>query len=244
MEKVKVKIITIGTLPALFQSDKLKDWKSDVFEIQGVIENIALRDDSDLPNWEFSDELILSNFPKDLNCDITLAIVNFPIEDNWYSRRLGNNKVVFTFYDTKDILEHCSIPLENAVYRMLYAYSLMYKRTGGKIPPIASQLKFTHDETRGCIFDMNGIKMDLSASCSTTILCDECEETLKREKISAQIINSVKKEIKKIKRTLYYRIFYLVKHHPIKSLALSSLYAVLLGVTGSITASYIYDAVK
>src|SRR5208283_5115351 len=51
------------------------------------------------------------------------CIVNVPIQDNWYSRRLGNNQVVFTFHQINEFLEHFNIPIENVIYRLLYAYT-------------------------------------------------------------------------------------------------------------------------
>lgn len=91
---------------------------------------------------------------------------------------------------------------------------------------------------------MNGIKSDLVDSCYKPVVCSYCEERLRNEHVSTQIINIVQKEIQKIRKPLYFRTLDFVKLHPIAALALSSTFAVLLGVTGSILASYIYDSIK
>ncbi len=241
MSKVKIKLVSIGHLPLEFQANKVKNWKSSTFEVIDEIDNFALRCDSDGIDWEFSDKLVKQQLPANLDADFMIAIVNVPIEANWYSRRLGDNQVVFTFYQISEILEHYNIPLENVVYRLLYAYTLLYRRAGNRIPDFGEAPGFTHDETRGCLFDMNGIKTDLVASCHNPKLCDECQERLKREKVSRSDIESTQKEIKRIKRALYYRILSVVKKHPLFALFISSLFALLLGVTGSLIGSYAYS---
>lgn len=141
----------------------------------------------------------------------------------------------------KDLLESENIPLENVIYRLLYAYSLVYKRFGDKLPSYDDNQGFTHDETKGCIFDMNGLKMDLIESCDKPIICEECEHELKIRRVPINLICSVKKELKGIRKTLYYRVEDFIKSHPIKSLIMSLISAVLFGVLSSITASILYD---
>ncbi len=244
MNRAKIKIVSIGHLPLEFEASKVLAWNSSTFEIVGEIENFALRCDSDCPEWGYSDSLIKQQLPARFDADFLIAIVNVPIQDNWYSRRLGDNQIVFTFYETKDILEHNSIPIENVVYRMLYAYTLLYRRAGDKIPDFAEVPGFTHDETRGCLFDMNGIKTDLAASCDRPVICDDCREKLRQERVSNQLIDATKKDIGRIRKDLYFRAVDFVKKHPLWSLAMSSAFALALGISGSVAASFIYDGIK
>lgn len=244
MSKVKIKLVSIGHFPLEFQQKKIKKWKSKTFEIVEDIENYSLRCDSDGYDWEFSDSAVSGQLPKKFNADFMIAIVNVPIEDNWYSRRLGNNQVVFTFHEIKDILDHYNIPLENVIFRLLYAYTLLYRRAGNRIPDFGEAPGFTHDETRGCLFDMNGIKTDLVASCHNPQICDECQERLKQERVSISDIVNTQNDIKRIKKELYYRIIGHVKKHPVAALIISSVFALALGVTGSVIGSFIYEYLK
>lgn len=244
MSKVRIKLVSIGHLPLEFQSKKIKNWSSKTFEVVEDIDNYSLRCDSDGFDWDFSDSAVKGQLPNQFNADFMIAIVNVPIEDNWYSRRLGNNQVVFTFHQIKDILEHYNIPLENVVYRLLYAYTLLYRRAGNKIPDFDEAPGFTHDETRGCLFDMNGIKTDLVASCHNPQICDECQERLKQERVSKSDIENTKIDIKRIKKDLYFRIIGHVKKHPIAVLVLSSMFALILGITSSVIGSFVYEYLK
>ncbi|EGQ7838618.1 hypothetical protein ACFM0N_003102 [Vibrio parahaemolyticus] len=244
MSKVKIKLISIGHLPLEFNIKSVGKFKSSQFEIHGEIERLALRCDSDGMSWEFSDDIVRKQLPELGDADFMIAIVNGPLEDNWYSRRLGGNKVAFTFHEIKGILQWANIPLENVIYRMLNAYTLAYKRAGNRIPDFEEMTDFTHDETRGCLFDMNGLKLDLVASCHKPIICSECQERLRRDRVPENVIKAVEKDIKKIRKDLYYRILDRVKRHPIFALFLSSLFALFLGITGSIAGSYAYEYIK
>jgi len=244
MEKVKIKLVTIGHLPLHLNLKQVSAWSSAVFELGGGVDNFDLRCDSDGPSWEFSDKLLRDQLPTHAGADFLLAIVNVPIEANWYSRRLGNNQIVFTFSQIRECLASENIPLENAILRVLYAYTLLYRRSGNKIPDFGDAQSFTHDETRGCLFDMNGIKSDLVESCNKPIVCGECEERLRNERVSDQTIKTVQKEVRQIQKRLYYRAFDFVKAKPVIALVISSVFAILLGIAGSLIASFIYEAIK
>ncbi len=244
MEKVKIKLVTIGHLPLHLNLKQISAWNSEVFELVGEVDNFELCCDSDGPGWEFSDDLLREQLPTHTGADFLLAIVNVPIEANWYSRRLGNNQIVFTFNQIREFLVSENIPLENAILRVLYAYTLLYRRSGNKLPGFGEAPNFTHDATRGCIFDMNGIKSDLVESCNTPVVCGECEERLRKERVSNQIIKTVQKEIRKIRKHLYYRAFDFFKAKPVIALAISSVFAIFIGVAGSLIASFIYDGIK
>lgn len=244
MSRIKIKLITVGHLPLGLQLDRVKKWKSDILEVDPSIDNYSLRCDSDGPGWEFSDHLVKSQLPKISGHDFLIAIVNVPLQENWYARRLGNNSVVFTFHEIRDILSDSNIPLENAIYRVLYAYSLLFLRSGRSIPDYGTLTGYTHDETRGCLFDMNGIKTDLVASCHNPSLCDECEERFKANKVPSSTLTLTKREIKKIRKDLYYRVMAGVKRHPIVALSISIAAALVVGVTSSLLASIIWSAVQ
>lgn len=244
MDKTKITAVTIGHMPAEFNKRKITSWKSSIFTITGEIESYSLTKDSDGDDWEFTDANLEEVLPDNFQGDFLVAIVNVPIELNWYTRRLHNNRLVFTYHEIKEILSHFNIPLENIVYRLLYAYTLLYRRSGNKIPMAGEHTNFAHDETRGCLFDMNGIKTDIIYSCHNPIVCQNCVEKLKQEKVSNEVISKVQKEIANIKKPLFYRIAEFVKKHPIWSLLISAITAVMLGAIGSYIATVIYEAGK
>lgn len=244
MAKTKITVVTVGHMPADFNRQKIKEWSSLVFEIDDGIESYFLSRDSDGNTWEFTDKSLEGVLPDKFNGDFLIAIVNVPIELNWYSRRLSANRVVFSFHEIKDILKISHIPLENVIFRLLYAYTLLYKRSGNRIPEASENTNFTHDETRGCLFDMNGIKSDVIYSCHNPIICADCVERLRREKVADETINKCQSEIRKIQKNMFYRITDFITEHPLLSLAISGVTALALGTISSVIASYIFVALK
>jgi hypothetical protein len=133
MSKIKITLATVGHMPADFNRQKrqeIKEWDSSVFEILDGIESYSLNCDSDGHGWKYTDETLENVLPQKFNGEFLIAIVNVPLELNWYSRRLSENRVVFSFHEIKEILRLSNIPLDNVIYRLLYSYTLLYKRSG------------------------------------------------------------------------------------------------------------------
>jgi hypothetical protein len=241
MSKARIRLIAIGHMPPRVNFSRIQGWRSGLFELAGPVDHYALRCDSDGPSWEYSDELLKQQLPTNGadDCDFTVAIVNVPIQDDWYSRRLGDNEIVFTFHQIREILAIENIPLENALLRLLYSYTLVYIGNGSRIPDYDESVSFTHDETRGCLFDMNGTKGDIVESCHQPILCSECEERLTIGRVPSRLISTTKKEINRIRKPNYYMMLDFVKTNPLWALLISSGYAVLLGVISTYLSKYI-----
>ncbi|MEZ0148626.1 MAG: hypothetical protein AB9Q22_00705 [Candidatus Reddybacter sp.] len=244
MDLTKITIATVGHMPAGFDTKKLKSLKSKLISITGEIQNYSLTNDSDGRNWEFTDNNLEGVLPVNFSGDFLVCIVNVPLEQNWYARRLSGNRVVITFHEMKEILNHSNIPLENLIFRLLYSGTLLFNRSNRRIPLNSESTNFTHDETRGCLFDMNGIKTDIIHSCASPIVCPDCCERMRKETVSNEMLSLVQKEIKKIKRPLFYRIAIFIKQHPIWSILISAISAVTLGALGSMLGTVVLEVIK
>lgn len=242
MAKLKIKLVFLGDMPFQLDKRKISAWESDIFEFtDDSMDPYPINKDSDLDEWRYSDKLITELLPDTNGADFLFAITSLPLQYNWYSRRLEGNRVIFTLHEIKDYLSFENIPLENAMYRVIYAYCLSYIRCGNKIPLYNNELDLTHDETKGCLFDMNGVKSDIIASCNNPIICYSCYNNLYHNKVPKTIIEIAKKEIKKIRKDFYYRISDYIKSNPIKSLSYSITFALSLGITGSIIGSILFE---
>lgn len=237
MKKIKIKICSLGALPRDLETNNLIKIKSNIFEIEPDFHSYDLRVESDLYDWAYSDKQLATQIPCNHDSEILVVLTSVPLEENYYTRRLHDNIVIFTFYEIARYLKFENIPLENVIKRLLYSYSLVYLRNKRKIPSSCEISNFTHDDTRGCIYDMNGVKDDITSSCHKPIICDECCERLRKEQISNETLSTVKSELTKISKSRFYVISDLVKRYPIFSLIISSVWAVCLGVVGSLIAS-------
>jgi hypothetical protein len=234
---ISFRIVALGDIPAL---PKLSSWRSDVFRIVGDIQHYQINEDSDLKDWMYSDNLISRLAPNRGTEDILLVLTNVPLERNWYVRRIGDNRAVMTMHEMREILNESNIPISNLVLRILYAYSLVFQRSGNQLQT-TNEFSYAHDVTKGCLFDMTGWKGDIKYSCHRPILCTSCSQRLRDERVSEETIACVLKEIRGIRKDLYYRLADWVKEKPILAIAISSAAAVLLGAIGSIVASWIWS---
>lgn len=237
MPKVNIKIAILGQLPADFDQRELLNWKSSVFAVNSSIETYQLNDDSEGDDWEFTDAQLEKYLTNSFAEDFQVILVNVKLQRNWYVRRLANNRLLFTFYEIAEILQFHNIPLQNLVLRVLYAATLIYRRYGDRIPLSTEATDYAHDETRGCLFDMNASKWDVVHSCDSPILCEYCVASLKTATVSNELVENIQKEIIKIRKPLFFRVIDFVKTHPIWSLILSIGTAFIIGVLSSVSAS-------
>jgi hypothetical protein len=237
MKKIRIKIGVIGYLPFDFNRSLIKKWKSDIFEIVDDFDEYHFTADSDTLMWGYSDDLLNRELPSTFEGDLFVGITYVPIEANYYARRLDNNRVVFSYFEMYEILREGNFPMENLLLRVLYAYSLVYLRNNRKVPEQSEWLGFTHDDTRGCLFDMNGNKSDVLFSLDSPKICDDCTSRIRVEKVPDNCTAQIKKEIKRIKKKKYFKISEFVKSKPILSIIISS----FIGFLISLAASWAFD---
>lgn len=247
MSKVKIRLCVLGHIPYLLKLKSVQKRKSELFEISYSDDVYSIVNNSDGEYWEFTDTNIEQQLPKREDEDILIAITNVAIEDNYFARRFTDNRICLSYHEMADILTSSNIPLENLLLRVLYSVSFVYRKYGDKIPQMSELTNFTHDETRGCIFDMNGVKFDIIHSLNKPQLCTSCITSLvdsSPHRIKKNIVEAVQKELKNIKKEKYYQILDFVKKYPFCAFIISSLIALVIGVVGSTLASFIYDITK
>lgn len=241
MSKIKIKLAVLGQSPSDFNINELVYWHSEVFEIIPTIESFQLNEDAQGPDWTFTDNQLEQYLRGNQECAFLIIFVKVKLEKNWYIRRLPNNRIVFTFYEMDQIVRFYGLPLKNLALRVLYAAVLIYKRYGDRIPPASEETNYAHDETRGCLFDMNANKLDIIDSLHHPCICERCCSQLKQTQVSNELLATVQNELRRIQQPLIDRIVRFIKEHTILSIALSFFFALVLGVIASLIASWIYE---
>ena len=243
---VNIRIVTVGNVYFL-DIKKIQNWKSGLFKIYEEIKKYPLNARADTFDWGYSDENLEKNLPQikqidaqseeDRNADIYVYVLNVRLEYNYFSRILSNNRILISYYEIREILDANYIPQENFLISLLYSYALMFLSKEKSELTMHDEESIAHDVTEGCLFDMRGIKSDVIYSCVSPKICDECISSLHKKKLSFDIVNTAKSEIKRIKRKPYYRIILFFREYPIISLVITTLSALLL----NIFSNFIYD---
>lgn len=231
MKKIKIQIVKLGKQKYNYVFDKLKKYKSKIFEV--TIYEVS-RPDCDY-EWGYTFgtlEKILDKAFDRKNYDICIGFVDTIIENNYFGKRLKDyNVYIVSFYQVSDFLIFEKIDIFNYVLATIYRYITRFLLKGKYL---------THDETKGCIFDMCGDKRDIIYSCQMPIICEHCKAKMKESACPSDFIELLSKEILKIKKPLYYQITDFIKSHPYLSLGIGIVFSVLF----NILSSFLYDWIK
>ena len=202
-----VQLAKLGDLHTWLDLSKVSKWKSALFEILPEIDQYRLPTAAGF-QWDFVDDQVSRALPKRIKGDFLLILTDSPLEGNYYMRRLPGNRVCISFFQIRDILARRDIPVENYVLKCIYEVLIYYTiaaNHGGQLPK--SEESYTHDETKGCLFDMTGIKTDIVVSCRLPILCDTCYADLPRATVPTNLLDGIRRELKKIRLSTYTRLF-------------------------------------
>lgn len=160
------------------------------------------------------------------------------MEDNYYGRRIGDNVYVLSLYETGHIILKNDLGLEQFVIQNIYYVTAIYFKYKGKIP--SSDTILTHQDIRGCLFDFNADKEDIIFSLGKVSICDTCKAEFDSTFVPENFVPILKRELKRIKKPLYFQIRDFIKRRPIFSL----IFAILASFAINIVSNYIYELLK
>ena len=231
MKKIKIQIVKLGKQKYNKLFAKLEKYKSEIFEVE-VYE--VSRPDCDY-EWGYTFRTLEEILDKDFdekNYDICIGFVDTIIEFNYFGKRLKDNNIyIVSFFQVSDFLITEKIDVFNYMLSTIYRYSTRSILRGKYL---------THDETRGCIFDMCGEKSDIIYSCQNPIICERCKSKIEDIAHPSGFVELLSKEILKIKKSFYHRIAGFIKLHPYLSLGMGMISAIVF----NILSSFIYDWIK
>jgi hypothetical protein len=234
MQPLNIHLVTLGQQKEAIDTRLLQKWKSGVLRIIHA-QHIEIAPDTDDQNWGYSDELLRETLKTDKGADITVAIVSSPLAGNYYSRRLGDGVCVLSLHEMAGITARAHLPIENFLIRSMYGYAIYHHVFKGV--PANSDGTWSHHATRGCIFDMNGLKDDIVYSLHQPRLCEQCLMRLRSAQVPPELAQRVQRELLRLKKGALYRLIDWANAHPGRAL----LSGIVASVAINIGSSYIYD---
>jgi len=241
-----ISIVQLGFLIRQVNLRKLERWMSKLFSIGTVNEISYMPESGCSDDWQYlTDENVSANVKHESNSDITIAITEYRLEGNFYMRRVNNNVVTISLFEVGDILQYYHIPLEYFILKNIYEIVTIlhiYDRlptTREEIPDII------HDETRGCLFDMHGIKTDIIYFFTGRhSLCSQCEAYLVKKQLPKDFLKDLVCELRKIRKPAFYKIYDFVKCHPIWSIIIVVISQLVIGLLAGLLANYLFFLLK
>ncbi|MFA5190938.1 MAG: hypothetical protein WC740_09435 [Verrucomicrobiia bacterium] len=231
MKPLNVSLVSLGSLKYPINIDFIEKWASEILAVKhrATVNHLP---DSEGQFWEYSGRQLRSLVQADNDADFTVALINAPLEDNYYMRRLDDDVVVISLYEMADIVQSSNFTIEHYILRNIYELAVLYVGNNERIPP--SGYTWAHDDVRGCLFDMNSTKSDIVFSMHRPRLCDACRHRLSSVQIDSQFLPTLDKELRRIEKTLYFRMIEWVKAKPKCALALTAVSAVILNLVASL----------
>jgi hypothetical protein len=168
MKKVSVSIVFLGNTRDRIDIPLLNRWKSKLFSIIRMSSTETIPNSAG-PSWEYTKEQLSKIIKADPGSDLTIGIINAPIESNYYMRRLGNNVTVLSLFEMTEILAENNYRIETYILRNIYELLALYYGNDHTIPD--SSFTWAHEDIRGCLFDMNAHKVNIIYSMNKPILC-------------------------------------------------------------------------
>jgi hypothetical protein len=233
--KLRISLVRVGHFKRPVDISRVQRWRSELFEVVAIKEISHSPDGED--EWQqFSDTS--RGLPQpDSASDITIAVTEYSLENNYYLRRLPSGLVLISLCEIRPLLDEHDVPLENFLVRNIYSTCLLYHYVGRRLPATqAGTPSIMHDETRSCLFDMNGIRSDILYSTSAPTICSACDSQLSTTQLPHETLKKVRLELRKIRKSLYFRTVEFVKRRPILSLAIAFAGGLALELIGN--ASY------
>lgn len=232
MRTLNVALVSLGQQKQPIDMALLCQWRSRVVSIHHAAA-IAYTPNAIGNAWQYPDDQLRNLVKPVEGADITVAIVSAPIERNFYSRRLGNNVVVFSIHEMAHILNAANFQLEHFILRNIYQIAIYFHALNGSVPD-SNSMSWSHHDIRRCLFDMNSQKTDVLYSMHQPKLCDACRARIGQHQVDPDLLHALDAELPRLRRKLFFQIVDWVKLHPIYSLLLTAAFSIALNIIASI----------
>lgn len=231
MDVLNIALVRLGHQKEPVNQVYLENWSSKLFKVTSRAA-IDFTPDAHGGGWEYPDTQLRELVRPVPLADITVALVSAPLERNFYSRRLGNGVVVFSIHEMAPILSAANYRLEQFLIRNLYQLAVYFRALGSV--PASDQLTWSHHDIRGCLFDMNAHKSDILYSMHLPKLCDACRTRFRECQVDSSFLPTLDRELRRLRRGLFYRALDWIKIHPLWSLAITASFGIVLNIAASI----------
>lgn len=227
---ISIGIVTLGNLNHIVNLQRMQSWHSKVVKIVNGGE-VRHRPNALGMNWDYPSVQLQQLVAPVANCDLTIVVMNAPLEANYYMRRISANIAVISLHEMAEIVRAYGFSIENFLLRNIYELAVLFSAGKRTISEDAHQ--WAHDDTRGCLFDMNARKTDIRYSLHQPILCDECKARVSTAQLSDGFLPELENELRRIKKPLSLRIIDFAKGHPLWALAITAISSVVLNLVAS-----------
>jgi hypothetical protein len=231
MARTRIAVVQLGQLRLPVDVRALESWSSALLQLRCTA-GVGHLPNAEGDEWQYTDGQLAMLLQEEDEADLTLGLIDAPLEDNYYLRRLSERTAVLSFYQMADIAQKAGCGMEQYVLRNAYELTVLSVASGSLLPHDADT--WAHDETRGCLFDMNASKYSIVHSLDRPNLCEQCRARVSRARLPQGFLQRLERELRLVRRPLYERLSSWVRSHPILALSAAAGGSILLNVTASV----------
>jgi len=227
-----IKLIIIGHSDRVVDFDVIRKYKSKFFKFIDIERISSLPDPQKNDGYldiVYSKQEIVHLLQKVQFDGLCIAVMNYRYDDNFYMHRIDSNKVCISVTGIEEILFQKDISVENFIIKNIYEVAIFYKILKN-LTDNSEVYNFIHNDTRGCLFDMNGDKNDIIYNTENPIICDECKGKINKKSIPKDLLNDIEKELKKINKPILKRIELFIKKYPLFSVLITFIFSTLINL--------------
>ena len=222
-KKIPITIIKLGHIEQIIDFTFIDNISSEIFDINGI-KNIPNLPSANGNNHQLNIDYSTDDIKKILHnhqCNgLCIAIMDYKFRDNFYMHIIDTNKICISISDLELILKRKNISLENFILKNIYEIAVLYKHFNERITTDA--YGFVHSDTRGCLFDLNGDKLDIIYNTEHPKICNECKTKLNNN-VNISILEN---ELKNIKKPFIVSLELFIKENPLTSMAITFLISI------------------
>jgi len=231
MDKVKVKLVFLGNPRHKLDLKKIKGLDSKFFEVvaEEYIKTLPEPKKNDgYLDVEYTVPEIIETVGSVSFDGVVIAIMNYRFDDGFYLHRLRENQACLSIAGIDRLLLDNHISLENFIIKNIYEL-ILFKNIFSDMSSNEAY-KMVHQDTRGCLFDLNGDQTDVIHNTEKPIICDECKAFINSKSTSSGFIGKFESELKKIKKPLISSVELFIKKYPLFSVSLTLFSSFLISV--------------
>lgn len=216
-------------------------WKSKIFKIDAIQERqhpLEFGVQDGYLDVKYDKDQLVNLFSCPSNSDIAFGITSVRFTDDFYMHRISKGCVAISLYGVSQIIEQKCISMENFILKQIYeicALSNIYPEIYS-----GSVYELIHGDTRGCLFDLNGNRLDIIANTERPKICDSCKAIFRRRQIDSGVIVRLERELKRLKKPLILAAELFIKKYPFISIMLTVATSIILNTASN----FLYDKIK
>jgi hypothetical protein len=147
---------------------------------------------------------------------------------------------VISPHEMAGIIQNVNFSVDQFILRSIYYSVAIYYRYECSIPANSGRASISHTEVRGCLFDKAPFKEDIIYSMLSPKICASCESEIQKHQIPKEFMKNIRRELRSIRRPLYFRVKGWIERHPIYSIVIATIASFVINIISNLLSNVLF----